>query len=49
MVGGDEGRALVGAAGTYFDKQRVSAIPRFVELHAPGTSVPARSRLSEAP
>jgi tetratricopeptide (TPR) repeat protein len=43
MVGGDEGRALVGAAGTYFDKQHVSAIPRFVELHAPGTSVPARA------
>jgi hypothetical protein len=42
MVGGDEGKKLVGAAGTYFDKQRVAAIPRFVDLHAPGTSAPAR-------
>jgi hypothetical protein len=37
MVGGDEGRVFVEEAAAYFDKQRVAAVPRFVDLHVPGT------------
>jgi hypothetical protein len=38
MVRGEAGRSLVANAGSYFDKQRVVDIARFVDLHLPGTA-----------
>jgi hypothetical protein len=39
LVGGDDARALLASANDYFEKQRVVARARFVELHLPGTTV----------